>query len=853
MRGRKPVGEAPLSSKERSRRWRERKKANKEAHEQYLASERERWAGRKAQKKTPVVANMTRRELKAKRKSWRESKSRGKKRNEMIENLVNVTPPATPPNQPPPHGNIDIANQVRSRNRISQHRIREMKKLRKQLETEKRKVSTLRVSVCRLKRKLTATYENNNESTPRKTVRRLLGDATSSSVFKQLTYKEVLLQSTEKALRQKKIKWRDILKNAPLTKYRGMRKWLKDSYKLNAAEALREKTKRGKKNLSKPVLKKVEAFWLRPDVSEFTSGKKQTITRNGIKMQRRYMKDTGKNLLRKYNESTHFRVSYASFMRLKPFHILQRSIHQRETCGCQKCSNLFYMARSLKNRGVLKSDNIVELSKNYYCMDANDRISESCVDKKCSTCPKKLPIDENTIGMDAEIKWHQWVSTKIDLNTRTDGTGPSYKSRVTTKIERQGTVIELAEQLEEEFSIRGARHIATYMHQQSVLWELKSKLKENEAIVNMDFAENWVCKYHSEVQSVHFGASHEQCTIHDGVIYTKSEEYSFATLSNSPRHDPVAIWTYLKPVLSWLLTDRNIESLHFWTDGPVTQYRSKKNFYLFSTVLKQWFPQLRENTWNFSGAGHGKNAADGVGGAIKRSADALVAMGTDIPNAQTLFNKLSEKGGKIQLFYTPAREIADADNDINIPVNLTMAAGTMRIHQLGSRESSKIWFRNFGCFCAADSGVARCDCYDVSTHSFNIEEKEPENRIENTRKTSDESAFNKSTDNSGSGDRSNLKIDGIDLPNLVDRWVIVIYEFDGRPYPGLVTSYDAEEDEIYVSVMRQKGENTFNWPEQEDIVPYGLESVRCVINEPTKHRRHFRLAVPDWIKYQSFL
>ena len=145
------------------------------------------------------------------------------------------------------------------------------------------------------------------------------------------------------------------------------------------------------------------------------------------------------------------------------------------------------------------------------------------------------------------------------------------------------------------------------------------------------------------------------------MIYVgNSDVKSFSSLSNSPRHDPVAVWSHLKPVLNWILNEYpNIDTLHFVSDGPVTQYRCKANFYLFSSFLVEEFPSIVKATWNFTGASHGKGASDGVGAAVKRRADSLVASGRDIPNAVDMFKALSEQESKVKLFYIPAREIED--------------------------------------------------------------------------------------------------------------------------------------------------------------------------------------------------
>ena len=68
----------------------------------------------------------------------------------------------------------------------------------------------------------------------------------------------------------------------------------------------------------------------------------------------------------------------------------------------------------------------------------------------------------------------------------------------------------------------------------------------------------------------------------------------------------------------------------FFSDGPSTQYKQKNNFYLFTPrIFKYGFKQ---GTWSFFESGHGKGAADGIGGTLKRIADRIVSHSTDISN-----------------------------------------------------------------------------------------------------------------------------------------------------------------------------------------------------------------------------
>ena len=214
----------------------------------------------------------------------------------------------------------------------------------------------------------------------------------------------------------------------------------------------------------------------------------------------------------------------------------------------------------------------------------------------------------------------------IDTAERRDNTGKQKLCRVTEKKKESGTLQELWEEFETAISTKGCVHLLHHGHHQQTIRELKAACaKSNEAIVQMDFAEN--CKYGSEVQSIHFGSSRDQGTIHDGVIYVNDQTESFATISNSMKHDAVGVWAYVKPVLQWMLERHpNVRGIHFVTDGPTSQYRCRQNF-LMSTLLRDEFPVFTNITWNFSEAGHGKSAADGIGAVLKRTADAVVALG----------------------------------------------------------------------------------------------------------------------------------------------------------------------------------------------------------------------------------
>lgn len=177
----------------------------------------------------------------------------------------------------------------------------------------------------------------------------------------------------------------------------------------------------------------------------------------------------------------------------------------------------------------------------------------------------------------------------------------------------------------------------------------------NECAIHIDFSENWLCKYHEEVQAMHFGASKKQITLHTGMLYIKNEKsLPFCSISGENSHNPEVIWAHLNPVLEYIrLMYPNIDTIHFFSDGPISQYRQKKNFYLMSR--NTYDLGFKNFTWSYFEASHGKamepQAADGVGGSIKRTLDFKVSHGSDIPDAQTAFDVLQTTETSIKLFF----------------------------------------------------------------------------------------------------------------------------------------------------------------------------------------------------------
>nr|CAI5841605.1 unnamed protein product [Callosobruchus analis] len=191
-------------------------------------------------------------------------------------------------------------------------------------------------------------------------------------------------------------------------------------------------------------------------------------------------------------------------------------------------------------------------------------------------------------------------------------------------------------------------------------------------------------KYAEEIQAFHFGGARQQITLHTVVVYTKYESEtvpeSYCTLSESLNHGPAAIWAHLRPILT-NYTQNGINTIHFLSDSPATQYRNKEMFCFNTNHFKKHFPEVKELSWNYLEAGHGKGAPDGIGGVCKRTADRVVSQGKNIFNLETLVNVLKECCPGISFYVISATDIEKFTSIISKQSSLAFK-GTLKVHQV---------------------------------------------------------------------------------------------------------------------------------------------------------------------------
>ena len=676
---------------ERQRERRARIKSDKQLYEQMKQKERERWRERVAQHKVKTVADMSAREVRYRRKHWRD-KWKERQAN-IIVNESNVTDSSLIVTPNSVSRQKERGREVVRRDRAAAYR--RIVVLEHKLHTAERTVAKLRKRELRLRNKnKNKDIDSKPESrlTPRKLTTRIMSSPRKTRKTLLLHYSMMtdVRASLSNVSRQHRKIALSVLCATKLVRKHRLQAFMRKSIGISRSAVMTRNAVSKRSSLSELKSETVRNFFEQDTASRMTGGKKDTITRKKQKRQKRFLLEPVSKLHKVFQkEYQHMKISRAAFARFKPFWVQRPSIRDRDTCLCTPHENLRLMYEKLKVLKLIIDKTLSETIAKTVC----DVSNKSCMYSECSDCCKNQPTFETSEYSDDHItSWWNWQQvTHIVANGK--------RVRRTVKKRVSGSIAELKNKfLEQMHSLKP--HVFRVTHQTSAARSKRAELAANEVLLHIDFSENWTTKNLSEVQSAHFGSSLRQITLHTGVIYSQCKPVSFCTVSDNYDHGPISVWSHLLPVLRFV-KDINSHAtvLHIVSDGPTTQYRNRTNFYLCTVI-----PHLLGFSiwWNFSEAGHGKSAADGVGGTVKRLADARILAGQEIQNAAQLYNCLQDITS-VKLF------LVDKFIVLSEKVKIPPVPGTMKIHQFTAKCDGTLIYRDLTCYCSNSEDM--CDCY----------------------------------------------------------------------------------------------------------------------------------------------
>jgi len=713
----------PLSAAEKQRRHRQKmKERDPEAAKE---KERNRWRRRKAEGKIKVFRDLTAREQRAKRKQWKlananraEQRRRSKETQDETSEIMLESTIEESEHSLPTSSQFLSPQAVRGRKRLRKDRTAaylEIKKLSSKISKLEKKVGKMKKRVQR-ERKLvlgkrqrveSVNVDSENE-TPRKKSKRMSSDPKVRKVLKfhyaltselKTRYGDVGKRETGKVISKlfgtaSILKKYRVIKSARrlfgLTRTTGKRLPSSSHNSVITGKSISSKTT--KRALPRDMIQKIKSFYTRDDISRSTAGKRETLTRNKVKKQKRFLLKpiswTYKMYIKENVGKDARNISLATFRRHRPFWVVRPSIKDRETCNCQLHENATFMHERLKQLSLVEDD-ISQMFRKMICKD-KDTDTKDCMYRDCVKCCKKNAVNmtedmNNNKTVSNVIWWWQWQPVNEMLGEKV--------IKKTKKIRVQGTVSDLAKAYN-KIMPNLSKHTFNIKHQFQITKMKKESLQDNELLLHIDFAENWCCKSLTEVQACHFGGSHNQVSLHTGVAYGGSfGKSSFCSVSDNTDHGPVAIWHHLMPVLVDFKREfPQLVKLHFMSDGPVTQYRGRGNVHLLANV--PYDLGFEEVYWNYSEASHGKGAPDGVGAGIKRLCDRLVLSGRELTDAASICREM--KG----LTKSRVYEVSDFGS-IRLPDSpIPCIQGIMRVHQIYSNTKGTVFTRDVSCYCS---------------------------------------------------------------------------------------------------------------------------------------------------------
>lgn len=556
--------------------------------------------------------------------------------------------------------------------------------------------------------------------------------------------------------------------------------------------------------LSKQVEERIKSFYQNDEYSRVLPGAKdfksvREVDGTRIHKQKRLILMNLNELYENYKlKYPNDKVGLSKFCMLRPQECITvgcRGTHS--VCVCTIHQNVKLMISALPSDAAISYH---DLMKMLVC-SPNEKL---CMIHRCPNCPKTEALkdhleslfEENDISAEDQIHYKQWVST--DHTTLQDCTN---------------TLHEFLEILVEKVDKLTCHHFIA-KHQSGFLTSLKENLHSHEAIIILDFAENYSFTVQDAAQGFHWDNS--QATLHPFVAYFKDRDdklihCSMCVVSDHLQHSTVAVHRFQQAVLQYMkLLCPYLTKVFYFSDGAASQYKNFKNF---ANLVYHKDDFGLDAQWHFFATSHGKNACDGVGGTIKREAAKASLQAVTTGHILTP-KQLYEWGcGQIQnvKFFFIAKEEVIA-------------------HEVEQRQRFVI--------AKTVSGTRNHHCYIPS----------PDRTLVVMRISGDDSSFVAHLFQVPPTPQCQAESPASHVTSSQCRpgqYIACMY--DGKWWVGNIRELCQEENDVMVSFMHPHGPaRSFRWPAREDTCWVPIQGILCLLSPPaTSNGRQYYLDKND--------
>jgi len=390
---------------------------------------------------------------------------------------------------------------------------------------------------------------------------------------------------------------------------------------LEAGNAL-ETSKIIRKGVDSETEEKVLRFYSRDDISWAAPGKRDSkVVENssGEKevQQKRYLT---MNVMEAHQlfkiENLDVKIGKSKFFEFRPKHIQPMSDIPHNVCICKLHGNIDSLLQGISKVYSQSPRTGRELIASLVCQ----RDNPSCMMNTCTECSNiQFALDSDKQDCEDSVKWRKW----------TESEGRPVQGNVLMSLE------DAVDEVNGMFNDYKC-HCLVKDQQSKLFKECKENILEKEAVIQIDFAENYAAVTQDEVQSAHW--NHTQITIFTAVAWFQNGCKSFVVISDDLNHDKVTVWAMLGAIVRYLKTEHSITHIKLFSDGCAAQF---KNRYTQMNLCFMEQDYGVTGTWAFFASSHGKGSVDAVGGTVKRNVWRIVKSRREIVNDATTFHKVT--------------------------------------------------------------------------------------------------------------------------------------------------------------------------------------------------------------------
>lgn len=345
------------------------------------------------------------------------------------------------------------------------------------------------------------------------------------------------------------------------------------------------------------------------------------------------------------------------------------SEHPHNMCMCQYHENVIEAVAALHKCVPTLPDYKNGFIQLFLCEGS----SMNCWFSTCKNCTgitiEKLKEHFGNIPLNSNARWMVWRKSTV--------------SKRTEKCEENGTLADLAIHLS-ALSPQFLRH-SFIKRSQSDTFNLIDRPMASDSkfpdvgLLQIDFAENFVCEQQDEVQNAHW--YQRQLTLFTTAFYFNNDFQSKVFVSDLLNHTKDSIVPFLYKLLAEF--PRSMKVLRIWSDGPSSQFKNK----FIAAIIPQFEKLFNIKIyWNYFATSHGKGCIDGIGATTKmivrkhiRSRDCIVNNSADFVKA---FNLTTSKIGIEEV---SEREICEINKTLNVTAVYSSAQNIREIasmHQI---------------------------------------------------------------------------------------------------------------------------------------------------------------------------